>query len=207
MNSSVDPPRSARARKPAPLDPRARILAAAARLFKQQGYRATTVRDIGREAGLLSGSLFHHFASKEQMLVEMLREASIALCVGAEARLAEVDEPRARLRTLVRYELDRLVGPRMHDYYAVLISEWRDVPPEVKPELAALRRRYRAIGQSVLQSCAQAGLLRVPADAAALMLHGITTSALSWFDSRGEYSTDEFADQIVRLLLDDEPAS
>ena len=51
----------------------------AARLFRERGYEGTTVRDVAAAAGISAGSLFHHFPSKEQMLVEMLREASIVV--------------------------------------------------------------------------------------------------------------------------------
>lgn len=49
------------------------LLAMAAKLFAQRGLRATTVRDIADAAGILSGSLYHHFDSKESMVDEILR--------------------------------------------------------------------------------------------------------------------------------------
>lgn len=55
-------------------DRRQQILAIAARLFARQGYNTTTVRDIADEAGILSGSLYHHFQSKEAITQEILRD-------------------------------------------------------------------------------------------------------------------------------------
>src|SRR6185369_15433633 len=49
------------------------VLAAAAELFAEHGYISTTVRDIADAAGILSGSLYHHFDSKESMVDEILR--------------------------------------------------------------------------------------------------------------------------------------
>lgn len=54
-------------------DRRNQILAIAAKLFANGGYSATTVRDIADEAGILSGSLYHHFSSKEAIAREILR--------------------------------------------------------------------------------------------------------------------------------------
>ena len=54
-------------------DRRAELLAIAARLFAERGLRATTVRDIADSAGILSGSLYHHFDSKETMVDAILR--------------------------------------------------------------------------------------------------------------------------------------
>src|SRR3981189_3548942 len=51
---------------------RAELLALAASLFAERGYVSTTVRDIADAAGILSGSLYHHFDSKESMADEIL---------------------------------------------------------------------------------------------------------------------------------------
>ncbi|UDM35374.1 TetR family transcriptional regulator KstR2 [Mycobacterium ulcerans] len=53
---------------------RGELLGLAAVMFAERGLRATTVRDIADGAGILSGSLYHHFASKEEMVDELLRE-------------------------------------------------------------------------------------------------------------------------------------
>src|SRR5438552_16107295 len=60
-------------------DRRAELLNIAARLFAERGLRATTVRDIADAAGILSGSLYHHFDSKESIVDEILREFLDAL--------------------------------------------------------------------------------------------------------------------------------
>src|SRR5699024_6491414 len=52
--------------------PRGKLLSAAARLFRDQGFDRTTVRDIAREVGLQSGSNFHHFATKEDILQRVM---------------------------------------------------------------------------------------------------------------------------------------
>ena len=54
--------------------PRGKMLSAAARLFRDQGFERTTVRDIARETGIQSGSLFHHFPSKEDILFAVMVE-------------------------------------------------------------------------------------------------------------------------------------
>ena len=50
------------------------LLDLAATMFAERGLRATTVRDIADSAGILSGSLYHHFSSKEEMVDEVLRK-------------------------------------------------------------------------------------------------------------------------------------
>ena len=60
--------------QPSPVQPRDELLELAATMFAERGLRATTVRDIADSAGILSGSLYHHFESKEEMVDEVLRD-------------------------------------------------------------------------------------------------------------------------------------
>ena len=74
MDGEVGAGVSARAARPDhSSERRDQIIAIATRLIASRGYAATTVRDIADEAGILSGSLYHHFASKEAVLEEILR--------------------------------------------------------------------------------------------------------------------------------------
>lgn len=77
------------------------ILAIAARLIARRGYSATTVRDIADEAGILSGSLYHHFSSKEAMLQEILHGFMNRLLSRYEQIAAEATDPRAGIDALV----------------------------------------------------------------------------------------------------------
>lgn len=181
--------------------PRESILAAAARLFHEQGYQATRVRDIASAAGIQPGSLFYHFASKEQLLIEMLREASISLCVGAEAAVAQETSPDQQLAALVRYELNCLVGDRTRYQFAVLISEWRDVPRTARPELKMLGLRYYATWDAVLGECAARGMLRLDPFATLKILHGIDRGTTSWFRQQSRYTVLEFSTLVSNLVL------
>lgn len=82
-------------------DRRNQILAIAAKLFAAKGYSATTVRDIADEAGILSGSLYHHFASKEAIAQEILRGFMGELMDSYEAILLEDLSPSETIDKLV----------------------------------------------------------------------------------------------------------
>lgn len=81
---------------------RNQILAIAARLFASHGYAATTVRDIADEAGILSGSLYHHFSSKEAIFQEILRSFMASLLEQIEGIVAEGQGPRETLDAMIR---------------------------------------------------------------------------------------------------------
>lgn len=87
---------------------RGQILAIAARLIASQGYSATTVRDIADEAGILSGSLYHHFASKEAILEEILRSFMNELLSRFEEIAAGGGNPRDVLDRLIQHAFDTI---------------------------------------------------------------------------------------------------
>src|SRR5689334_24003451 len=86
---------------------REELLAIAARLFAEKGLRATTVRDIADAAGILSGSLYHHFDSKEAMVDEILRGFLDPLFARYREIVAGGQSPRATLQALVEASFRR----------------------------------------------------------------------------------------------------
>lgn len=197
-NKAGSAPRGKRADPPAV--PRDRILHAAARLFHERGYKGTTVRDIADAVGILSGSLFYHFRTKEEMLLEIMREAALTLCIRAEEVLSRTASPVERLQHIIDIELEWMVVEIKKDYLAVLVFEWREVPESAKPEFTRLRKRYYDLWAKVLEDYNEVVPLRIPSDAAARILHGAVMGALTWFRTSGRYSTQEFRDMLIKLV-------
>src|SRR5687768_18044523 len=81
---------------------RAELLELAARMFAERGYGQTTVREIADAAGILSGSLYHHFDSKETMVDEIISKFIDEMIVSYTKVVAEVDDPAEALRQLIR---------------------------------------------------------------------------------------------------------
>jgi AcrR family transcriptional regulator len=182
---------------------RDKILLCAARLFRTKGYRATTTRAISEVVGILSGSLFHHFASKEQMLLEIMHEAASSMCGEADEIANRVQTPMERLRGLIALQLDCLLGEAKRDFYAVLISEWREIKAANKLPLTALRRRYFSAWLKVLEDCAAAGVLRGDPRTTAFALHGAINWANTWFKASGSISLAEYSLRLEELALID----
>jgi TetR/AcrR family transcriptional regulator, cholesterol catabolism regulator len=206
MTDALSPPRK-RTRRATATDSdagsvsREKILSTAAQLIRQKGYRATTVRDIAEGVGLLSGSLFHHFASKEEMLLEIMRESFLSVCMAFERAMAEEADPALLLRQLIRIEMDAIVHDPRKDFHAVLYFDWREVPPAALPELNRYRARYRRPWVQTLNACAAAGRLRCEPDIAEQVIHGTLRHAMRWFKRTGPYSTDAFGDRLAALVL------
>src|ERR1044072_9110088 len=100
---------------------REELLQIAAELFATKGFKNTTVRDIADAAGLLSGSLYHHFDSKESMVDEILSSFQEELFGQYDEILASGDDARTRLERAVRVSFDAI--DRHHDEVAIFQND------------------------------------------------------------------------------------
>ena len=135
-----------------PAGARGRLLKEAARLFRDKGYERTTVRDLAAAVGIQSGSLFHHFRTKEDILKAVMVETIRLNTALMQAAMDAVDAPRDKLRALIRAELESING-LTGEAMAVLVFEWRslsepvcrapdaDRRPELDGHLVSSRRR------------------------------------------------------------------
>jgi AcrR family transcriptional regulator len=103
------------------VDRRELILAAATRRFAEYGFEATTVRQIADDVNILSGSLYHHFATKEEILEEIVRDAILKTRDDAERIAALPLDAEQRLVALVMVELNRLTANQ--EVYAIVFNE------------------------------------------------------------------------------------
>ncbi len=104
-----------------------RILAAAKALFAREGYASVAVRDIAEAAGVSKANIFHHFASKEALYLEVLRRSCESARALLQALEAEEAEPAERLRRFMRGDLERALGDL--DGTRLLLAEAFDATP------------------------------------------------------------------------------
>src|ERR1700730_13654130 len=88
---------------------RAQLLDAAARLFRERGYHATSMRDIAKAVGMLSGSIYYHFDSKEEMLLAVYEEGERRVAEAVDAAVAGETDPGQRLGGAVGGALDSVL--------------------------------------------------------------------------------------------------
>jgi AcrR family transcriptional regulator len=108
----VHPGRRSSATTAANSERRAEILAIAAEIFARKGFQNTTVREIADASGILSGSLYHHFESKEAILDELLSTMVTDLCADYRTVVEAGDDPITTLRNLVHQQFRALVQHR-----------------------------------------------------------------------------------------------
>ncbi len=175
------------------------LLAAAARLFREKGYERTTVRDIAREVGLQSGSLFYHFQSKEDMLVAVMAEGIERLLRSAREAVDQAGPPRDRLAALVRGHLKTLLEGGL-DAIAVLLYEWRSLSAASRRQIVKLRDEYESLWQGVLDEAAAAGVVKGDTRILRRFVLGGVNWTTQWYRKNGSMSVDELADEIMQAI-------
>lgn len=179
-------------------DRRTTIRQVAAGQFARSGFSQTTVREIAEECGLSSGSIFHHYASKRELLVDVVAEGTLRTHALVEAGLAQVDEPGSRLRTLLACHLRALHGDAK-PFTVVATNEFQRLTAEEREQVVTKRDAYEQVWTQVLADAAAAGLVsRDPL--LRLFLLGAVNHTHLWFDAQADVSIDELAERFVRLV-------
>jgi TetR/AcrR family transcriptional regulator, cholesterol catabolism regulator len=185
-----------------PSERRADLVRIAAELFAERGYRATTVRHIGDAAGVLSGSLYHHFDSKETILDELLSSYLTEL-VETYREIAAGAEPVAALRGLVT-EAFRSLGE--HRAAINVLQNERNYLRTL-PRFGYLTKaeeEVRRIWITVLRDGIEAGEFRADLDATVTyrFLRDSVWVAVRWFRQDGPLTPEQLADHYLHLILD-----
>jgi AcrR family transcriptional regulator len=120
-----------------------RILDAAARLFRAQGFQGTSVRDIVRAVDMLPGSLYYHFATKEDLLAEVYAEGVRRISARVRAAIEPLADPWARLQAACVAHLEAILED--DDYAQVVIRVRPGDAPAAQPRLVGLRDEYEAL--------------------------------------------------------------
>lgn len=128
---------------------RGKLLQVAAHLFRNKGYERTTVRDLAGAVGIQSGSIFHHFKSKDEILRAVMEETICYNTALMRAAIAEAENVRERVLALIRCELQSIMGGS-GEAMAVLVYEWRSLSEDGQAKVLALRDIYEDLWLQVL---------------------------------------------------------
>ena len=184
------------------------VLRHAARLFRRNGFDATSTRDIAAAAGMRSGSPFYHFKSKQALLFAVMEEGMRTALQNQRDAMAragmETLEPAAQLRLLVRNHFENLLGPG-NDFIPVMLYERRSLTRGQRAAIAEVQGAYEGDWEPVLRTLHAAGRLRAEPKLARLMIFGALNWSVQWFDRRGASSLDDLADAALALFLAENP--
>lgn len=177
-----------------------KIVEAAAQLFGTKGYRATTVRDIAERAGVLSGSLYAHIATKEDLLLEIVREAARDFSRALEPIVASDASAAQKLRRAVHAHLAVVAASQSRA--RVYLDEREAFSDIGLAEARALRKRYEAYWEAILEDGMTSGEFDLPdPKLARLLILSALNGVNRWYQPQGRLTPDQIAESYANFLL------
>jgi AcrR family transcriptional regulator len=176
----------------------------AAELFAARGYQQTSMQDIGDAVGVMKGTLYHFYKTKELLLCDILREA-----IGPPQRemdeivampIDEAEKVERLIRALVRYHRD--LQPYMATFTRETVDSVQD--PDVRADLRARQRRFERTWEDAIRSAMEVGAIRADLDHRLISfgLIGMINWMYQWYSPTGRASSEDIASTFAAMVLD-----
>lgn len=183
------------------LDRRAEVLARAAELFASRGISGTTVRDIGEASGMLAGSLYHHFNSKDDIVRKLLTRYMDAI---HESLRSVVDADTVAPAALQGLVLQTLTLIESHPHATSIYQNDQQYLREhgLLQPVEDVSAQVRSLWMQTIEAGVADGTLRadVPSEVIYRTMRDALWGTHRW-PTRADYTTEELADLMVRLFL------
>lgn len=176
------------------------VVAAAGRLFAERGYHGTSMRDLGKELGLLGSSLYSHVESKQDLLVDVvgegsrLFEASAAKATGHSGSAIEV------LAALIDGHVEVVLNNL--DIARTFLNEARMLDREHRERVIEARDHYEGAFREVLRVGAADGSFRDDVDPKTdtIFILSILNAVERWYNPAGELNRADLVDKLTEFV-------
>jgi TetR/AcrR family transcriptional regulator, cholesterol catabolism regulator len=178
------------------------LLELAAAMFAERGLRATTVRDIADAAGILSGSLYHHFASKEEMVDEVLRGFLVWLFDRYQHIVDTQPNPLERFKGLFMASFDAIED--RHAQVVIYQDEAKRLSSQPRfSYVEDLNRKQRQMWVDVLRQGIKEGYFRpdLDVDLVYRFIRDTTWVSVRWYQPGGPLTAEQVGRQYLSIVL------
>lgn len=177
-----------------------RILEAATMLFEQQGYRATTLDDIARKAGMAKPTVYQHVGSKSEMLETIFARVLNRMDENF-TDLELVDDPLVQLTTFIRNYVSSVI--ELQPYYRIFFNESRELPARTRRTFHSWSAQMTDRMVRLVTVAQEEGVVRTDVEPRLVvyLVVGMLSSICRWYRP-GVWSTDQILDQLAVLLGD-----
>lgn len=175
---------------------------AALKLFARSGFAAVTMRALAAETGVQPGALYNYWATKQDLLVDLMTRHLDEVLAAADAALPGPDEieadPAAALDRFVRHHIRfHIVRP---DAVFIAYMELRSLEPDNFERIEAMRAAYEGRLRDILDAGARAGRFAVAdVKVAAMALISMLTGVNTWYRSGGRLSPERIEDIYAEM--------
>tara|TARA_Y100001949_G_C15885000_1_gene285528 strand:+ start:220 stop:813 length:594 start_codon:yes stop_codon:yes gene_type:complete len=179
---------------------RSDVVAAACGMFAEQGFHGTSMRDLGKKLGLMGSSLYSHVVSKDELLVDVVREASSRFQSLANEVRTMPGTAIERLSRLIHGHLQILVEDP--NQARTFLNETRFLPELERDTAVAMFDSYQQVFRDVLSGGRESGEFRADLDVhlAANLVLSLLNGTPRWFNSGGALNIESLASEVHHLL-------
>lgn len=175
---------------------RADVVATAGRMFAEKGYHGTSMRDLGKELGLLGSSLYSHIDSKEDLLVEVVDEGARLFLDSAHGAMTVDGSAGERLRALIAGHVDVVLDHQ--DVVRTYLNEARMLDEGHRSRVVESRDAYEMMFRSVIGEGVDSGEFRADVDPkiAAIFILSILNALERWYRRDGYLDRNRLVEAI-----------
>ncbi|RJP27643.1 MAG: TetR/AcrR family transcriptional regulator [Actinobacteria bacterium] len=176
------------------------IIAVSARLFREKGYRATTMDDIACELNVTKPALYYYIKTKHDLLYAICKSAIERLMEGMKSIMAEQDDIEEQLRRLISWHVNMF--SERGDVITVYLAEESELPEEERGFIRSQSRDYEALYRQLLERGIEEGRFRdldVPMVVRAIS--GMCNWLFAWYRQDGASTADEIAEIFFDLMM------
>ena len=178
---------------------RLKIVEAAAALFARSGFPGASIADLARRCKVSKSLIYHYYASKEDILYDVMISHVRALEGASNAVIAAPAAPAEKLRRLARAFMALYVGAA--DRHKVLLNELDHLPKGRRSEIVGVQRGLIEAVRRLLVEIEPRLKRSKSSFAAAMLFFGMINWTHTWFDPGGAVSAEELADMAVEFAL------
>jgi TetR/AcrR family transcriptional regulator, cholesterol catabolism regulator len=179
---------------------RHQILDAAVRLFYEVGFEGASLRDLSARVGINKATIYHYFESKEEILLDIVREVGQELLDGVRQASRRTGDPLDVLEAMIRFQIGYVENHT--EEVKVLVEEKKSLRAELQQASRAAESEILQLYKDALARCQAAGAMRpVHATVAAFGILGQINWLYHWYKPEGPLPVRELADGVVALLF------
>ena len=178
------------------------LISVAVELFSEQGYYRTSVNDILERAHSSKGGFYHHFESKEQVLVSIHDSFIDYELATAKQIMLQVSGSAEQLRAVIFAHMESI--ETYQPYMKIFLQQAQDLSEAAFAGIQQKRREYQQTFEKIIRGCVDEGTFRADVDAKlqALLLIGMLNWAVHWYKPGAAWDIATIATGVIKLVFD-----
>lgn len=178
------------------------VLAGSARVFRSKGYAAASLKDVATEVGIDRATLYYYVGSKEELLIELIREPMMDIERRIKTIAKSTHSPQEKIRLAMVSHMESF-AETYPESFIFLAENIEQIQSDARGELEALARRYHKALTEIIREGQQSGALRQDLDPVLVMhgLLGMSNWVHRWYRPEGRLTLPEVGDTFATLVL------